>query len=188
MFARFVSAAALGVALLPASAAVAAPADVARPVTPTTVDATYLRAAHQSNLAEIAGGRIAERKGVSATVRALGAQFVRDHTVLDAAVIRTAADLRIALPEAPNPQQQELARRYEAANPTEFDALFVTTQIVAHHQAMELGRTEIAKGNDEQVKKVAVEAAPVIATHHVALAEAKTTLGLAYGTNSRTPS
>ena len=193
MFAKFVSAAALGVALLPATVALAPSVAVAAPsaphaaAAPSSQDADFLRAAHQSNLAEIAGGRIAERKGATAVVRALGARFVRDHTALDAAVIKTAAELRIVLPDAPNPEQQELARSYEAAAPAAFDALFVTTQIVAHHKAMELGRTEIAKGSDQRVKQVAVDAAPVIATHHVALAEAKTALGLAYGTNSRRP-
>ena len=193
MFAKFVSAAALGVALLPVSAALAPSAAVAAPTgaavaaVPSSQDADFLRAAHQSNLAEIAGGRIAERKGATAVVRALGARFVRDHTVLDAAVIRTAADLHIVLPDAPSPEQQELARRYEAAEPAAFDALFVTTQIVAHHEAMELGRTEIAKGSDQRVKQLAVDAAPVIAAHHLALAEARTDLGLGYGANSRRP-
>jgi len=54
-------------------------------------DAAFLQAAHQANLAEIIGGRIAERRGVSAQVRELGARFVRDHTAMDAEVVATAA-------------------------------------------------------------------------------------------------
>lgn len=163
---------ALGVAsllLVPATAAQAAPSDQ---------DAAYLKAAHQSNLAEIAGGRIAQQKGQSRQVKDLGARFVADHTRLDAAVRQTASALDVDLPSAPNAEQQAIAARYRAASGDDFDALFVSTQMDAHMKAMNLGRTEIAQGGDAQAKKVAQDAAPVIASHHGALEEAGRSLGV----------
>jgi putative membrane protein len=158
-----------GLMLLSPTAAQAAPSDQ---------DATYLKAAHQSNLAEIAGGRIAQEKGVNRQVKDLGARFVADHTKLDAAVRATAETLGVDLPSAPNEKQQAVADRYEATSGDAFDALFVSTQMEAHMDAMALGKKEIDQGSDAQAKKTAQDAAPVIASHHDALQDASRDLGV----------
>ncbi|WP_250031362.1 DUF4142 domain-containing protein [Paractinoplanes maris] len=158
-----------GLLLLPATAAQAAPSDQ---------DAAYLRAAHQSNLAEIAGGRLAQQKGASEDVKDLGARFVADHTKLDAAVKQTASQLDVDLPDAPNEKQQALAARYQQASGDDFDALFVSTQMDAHMAAMANGQREIARGSDAAAKKNARAAAPVIASHHELLDNAARDLGV----------
>lgn len=165
-------AAALGVAgllLLQPAAAQAAPSDQ---------DTAFLKSAHQSNLAEIAGGKLAQQKGASQEVKDLGERFVTDHTKLDAAVRETAEALGVDLPSTPNSKQQAVARRYAATSGDDFDALFVSTQMEAHMAAMAAGRTEIARGSDAQAKKVAQDAAPVIASHHDALSGAARELGV----------
>jgi putative membrane protein len=151
-------AAVTGLLLIPGTAAQAAPSDQ---------DAAYLKAAHQSNLAEIAGGKIAQQKG-------------------DSAVRQTASNLGVDLPSAPNAEQQALAARYQAASGDDFDALFVSTQMDAHMKAMALGRTEIADGSDAAAKKVAQNAAPVIMSHHEALDSAAKDLGIPSTVNTGT--
>jgi putative membrane protein len=158
-----------GLLLAPATAAQAAPSDQ---------DAAFLKAAHQSNLAEIAGGQLAQQKGASQQVKDLGARFVADHTKLDAALRQTADALKVDLPSAPNSQQQALAAKYRAASGSDFDALFVSTQMTAHMAAMTLGEKELAQGSDAQAKKVAQSAAPVIKSHHGALQDAARALGV----------
>jgi putative membrane protein len=160
---------AAGLALVPSTAASAAP---------SSQDSTYLRAAHQSNLAEIAGGKIAEQKATSQQVKDLAARFVSDHTKLDAALTKTASALDVTLPTAPNAEQKALAARYQAASGGQFDALFISTQMTAHMRAMALGRTETADGRDTKAKKSATDAAPVIASHHSALETAARDLGV----------
>ncbi len=172
MFGKRIAALALGVAgmlLVPANAAQAAPSDQ---------DAAYLRAAHQSNLAEIAGGRLAQQKGQSQEVKDLGARFVADHTKLDAAVRQTAGQLGVELPSAPNEKQQAVAARYQRTSGADFDALFVSTQMDAHMAAMANGQKEIAQGSDAAAKKNARDAAPVIASHHDLLDDAARSLGV----------
>ena len=166
-----------GMFLVPATAAQAAPSDQ---------DAAYLRAAHQSNLAEIAGGRLAQQKGRSQEVKDLGARFVADHTKLDAAVRQTASQLDVDLPSAPNEQQQAVAARYQQASGDDFDALFVSTQMDAHMKAMANGRKEIARGTDAAAKKNAQDAAPVIASHHDLLNDAARDLGVPAGIGTGT--
>ena len=172
-----VVAAVAGLLLVPGTAASAAPSDQ---------DTAYLRAAHQSNLTEIAGGRLAQQKGQSQEVKDLGARFVEDHTTLDAALTDAAEALGVDLPSEPNEEQQALAARYEAASGDDFDALFVSTQMDAHMKAMNLGRTEIAEGSDAQAKKVAQDAAPVIEAHHDLLDSAARDLGVPTNVDSGT--
>lgn len=158
-----------GALLVPATAANAAPSNQ---------DATYLKAAHQSNLAEIAGGQIAQQKGNSQQVKDLGARFVADHTKLDTAVKSAASKLGVDLPSAPNAQQQAVAKRYQAASGKSFDSLYVSTQMDGHMAAMANGEKEISNGSDATAKQNAQDAAPVIASHHDALNAAARDLGV----------
>lgn len=157
------------VLLLPATAAAAAPSDQ---------DTAFLRAAHQSNLAEIDTGRLAQQKGASEQVKDLGARWVADHTKLDAALQDTAEALGVDLPDAPNAEQRALARRYQAASGADFDALWIPTQMDAHMKAMQLGEKELAQGSDAQAKKLAQDSAPVVAAHHELLEDAASDLGV----------
>ena len=167
---RFAAVAGTAVLLLiPAGAASAAPSDQ---------DTAFLQAAHQSNLAEIASGNLAQEKARSQEVKDLGARWVEDHTKLDTAVQETAEALGVDLPDAPNAEQRALARRYEAASAEQFDALWIPTQMDSHMKSMRLGQTEIARGSDAQAKKVAQDAAPVIASHHELLENAANELGV----------
>jgi putative membrane protein len=129
-------------------------------------DRAFLRAAHQTNLAEIAGGRIAERRGRTPEVRALGARFIRDHTAMDADLTRIAGDLGVRLPQRPNEAQRKRAAQYESFEAERFDILYVLTQLVGHQAAMADGDREIKEGRNPQVRRLAVDAAPVVASHH----------------------
>jgi putative membrane protein len=167
----------VGLFLAPGTAASAAP---------SSQDSTYLKAAHQVNLAEIAGSKIAEQKADSQQVKDLATRFITDHTKLDAALTKTASAVGVSLPSAPNAQQQALAARYQATSGKQFDTLFVSTQLQGHMAAMNLGQTEIANGSDAQVKKAAQDAAPVIQGHAQLLEAAARALGIPSGINTGT--
>ncbi len=141
-------------------------------------DAQFLQQAHQTNLAEIAAGHLAQQKGNSQTVKNLGAKFVTDHTKLDQSVKTVAQNLGVSLPQAPNAHQQAVAAKLKAVSGSQFDTLFVTTQLAGHTQAMQAGQTEIEKGSNPQAVKVARDSAPVIASHHQALESAAHTLNI----------
>ena len=141
-------------------------------------DAQYLQQAHQTNLAEIAAGRLAQQKGNSQTVKNLGAKFVTDHTRLDQALKPVAQNLGVSLPQTPTAHQQAVAARLKATSGSQFDTLFVTTQLAGHTQAMQAGQTEITKGSNPQVVTLARDSAPVIASHHQALEAAAHTLNI----------
>jgi len=144
------------------------------------LDAGFLRAVHQADLAEIAAGGIARERGVSARVRALGARFVRDHTAIDARLTATARAAGVLLPDTPDAAQLALAKKYQSAPAARFDKLYLRTQLTAHEQAMRAGETELAQGADARVKRLVAYAAPIVKAHHDAL-----TAALGYGESAR---
>jgi putative membrane protein len=151
---------------------------------PSTQDTQFLQAAHQTNLAEIAVGQLAQQKAASQTVRDLGGRFVTDHTQLDRALQQTATALGVNLPGTPNANQQAVAARLQAASGSAFDQLFVSTQLAGHETAMRLGESELASGSDPQAKKVASDSAPVVKSHHDALVAAANSLGVPTNVNT----
>jgi len=151
---------------------------------PSAQDTTFLQKAHQTNLAEIAVGNLAQQKATDQTVRDLGSRFVTDHAQLDQALQQTASALGVTLPNGPSADQQAVARRLEAANGRAFDQLFISTQLAGHMMAMRLGEAELSGGSDPQAKKVASDSAPVIKAHHEALASAAAALGVPSNVNT----
>jgi putative membrane protein len=158
--------AALAVATLGLAApAVALTATGAAAAAPNQQDRTYLVAAHQGNLAEIAAGKAALSKATTADVREHGQLFITDHTRLDAGVQRVAKALGVTLPSTPNPAQQAQLASVAAKSGAAFDRAWTASQITAHQQAMALGNKELSGGADAQVTGLATTAAPVVRGH-----------------------
>jgi putative membrane protein len=129
-------------------------------------DKAYLQAVHQANLAEIAAGKLAQSKGSSRQVKDLGAMMVTDHTKLDAALRKVATAAKVSLPAAPSADQRAMQAKLASAPTGEFDAMYVSAQIVGHAEVMRLGAREEAAGRDAAVKKAAAEAAPIVVGHY----------------------
>jgi putative membrane protein len=146
--------------------------------TPSSQDAQFLQQAHQTNLAEIATGQLAKQKGNSQTVKNLGTKFVTDHTNLDRELKSVAQTLGVSLPQAPNANQQAVFHRLKATSGSQFENLFVTSQLAGHMHAIQADQTEIANGSNPQAVKVARDSLPVTESHHQALEAAARLLGI----------
>ncbi|BCJ41843.1 hypothetical protein GCM10010168_75310 [Actinoplanes ianthinogenes] len=162
---------AAGLLLLPAVAAQAAGS--------SDRDIDFLRAAHQANLAEIAGGRIAFQKTADPAVKKIAADLMRDHIFMDADLSATARKLRISLPMTPTAEQQALARRYEAAGTDTFDEYYISTQLAAHREAHEMAAAQAEQGDQEAVTDLAEKAVPIISRHQQELRQAAEAKGIA---------
>jgi putative membrane protein len=167
-----------GAVLATAVATLLIAAGPVRAAAPSEQDSAFLKAAHQSNLAEIATGKQAQQKASSQQVKELGARFVTDHTRLDEALREVARSLDVELPDAPNAEQRAAAARLDAASTDEYDALWLSIQMDQHMKAMANGKKEIDDGSDPAAKKVAQDAAPVIMSHHDLIETAGRELGI----------
>ena len=155
--------------------------------TPSAQDTQFLQESHQTNLAEIAAGHLAQQKGNNQTVKNLGAKFVTDHTKLDQSLKSVANSVDVSLPSTPNSSQQAVENQLKKKSGTQFDNLFVTSQFAGHTQAMRSTQTEIDNGSNPAVVKLANDSLPVIESHHQALEAAAKQLGITLPTASPTP-
>lgn len=161
--------ASLTFAALPASAA------------PSEQDTQWMVAAHQSNLAEIAAGTVAQSRATTATVRDLGAMFVEMHTALDADLTAAAQQLGVALPPTPSAAQQQALAAVEANPGAAFDSAWIAQQLQSHAASLANGQRELQQGSDPVVLALAQASAPVVQSHYDALV----TASAQYGTPDR---
>ncbi|MEV6349975.1 DUF4142 domain-containing protein [Actinoplanes sp. NPDC051851] len=160
----------------PAGIAAAAPAssDAVRRMDP---DTTFVITAHQSNLAQMALGKIAATRGTDRDVRALGAKFAADSAKLEAGLRPVAASIGVPLGTLPSATVTQLVTEYKSVPAAKFDALFISSQATLHEQAVKVVQTELKEGDAVQVKRAAQAALPVITAHRAALKSAQTRLG-----------
>ncbi|GAB3811676.1 DUF4142 domain-containing protein [Micromonospora zhanjiangensis] len=161
----------LGLAPVAASAATPSPS-------PAQQDTQYLQTLHQVNLAEIAGGNLAQQKASNQQVKDLATQFVTDHTQLDQAVQNTAKQANVTLPNAPTNDQQAVLNQLQGQTGTAFDTQWVTAELVGHQKAIQATQTEINEGTDPPVKQLAQQALPVLQAHLEALQTLAQSLGI----------
>ncbi|MGV9772178.1 DUF4142 domain-containing protein [Streptosporangium sp. NPDC003464] len=144
---------------------------------PSAQDRQFLVQAHQGNLAEIAAGKLAQRKGTSKDVRAIGALLVADHAKLDRKLRDVAQRLRVSLPHEATARQQTKAKELGALSGAEFDKAWTKAMIYGHRAALAAARKEADSGSLPQVEALAKASQPVIQDHLDKLLAAQKSLG-----------
>ncbi|RSN06729.1 DUF305 domain-containing protein [Nonomuraea sp. WAC 01424] len=140
---------------------------------PSEQDRTWMATIHQGNLAEIAAGRLAEKKGATDQVKSIGRMLVDDHTQLDQKVTQTASQLGIQLPTSLTAAQGAMVKRLQEATGKDFDKEFVASMTKAHKEAIEATKQEISKGSSPAVVALAKVASPSLLEHLKALKKAE---------------
>ena len=159
---RTAAVAALGLGLMAGGVTTASAA-------PSSQDTTWMAAAHQSNLTEIAAGTSAQAKATSQQVKDLGAMFVQMHTALDADLTAGAKALNVTLPDAPSPAQRATLASVDATSGAAFASAWTTAQLAGHRAALAATQQEISVGSDASALKLANASLPVIQQHLTSL-------------------
>jgi putative membrane protein len=168
---------ALGAVLLTAAPALAAPSDQ---------DVTWMQAAHQSNLAEIAAGNAAQGSATTDQVRQLGAMFVQMHTQLDGSLTQAAQQLGVQLPAGPSAEQQQQLAAVQQKSGQAFDAAWVAQQIGGHTTTLAATQRELQSGSDATVLDLARTATPVVEQHLAKLRDTARQFGIPTSVNGGT--
>ncbi|HET8700243.1 MAG TPA: DUF4142 domain-containing protein, partial [Nitrococcus sp.] len=84
-------------------------------------DKMWLEKAHQTNLAEIELGKMAESKGHSSAVREAGLTLRSDHEKLDSKLKQVAEELKVSLPDSPSMEEQSTAKMLSEKSGMQFD-------------------------------------------------------------------
>jgi putative membrane protein len=149
----------------------AAPAGAAQVASPVSAqDRQWMQTSAAGDIFEIRGGQMAEQKGQSQAVRALGARLVADHTKTLSDARDLASKLGITLPSQPGAKMQTELSQFAAASGAAFDVLYAKTEISDHEQDISETTTEINNGSNSEVKQEAQTDLPILRTH-LALAQ-----------------
>ena len=150
----------------------------ARGAAPSELDTAFLVAAHQSYLTEIAAGDQARVRASTQRVKDLGARTAEGYRRLDDVVQQVARAANVSLPAAPNDEQRAMADRLAASSVQDYEALWLSTRMDAHMQAMANARQESDRGSDPAVRRAAQDAVPIIASHQQEIESAARDLGV----------
>jgi len=129
------------------------------------LDKRWLKIHIQTNLFEIAGGQAAVDRAVTEDVREFGAELVRDHTAALAEATALAQRLGVKVPAEPTPLQQWALRITGEFSGIDFDRWFTDLQVAGHRQAIVEAETEVAKGCNRKVRRLAAASLPVLERH-----------------------
>jgi putative membrane protein len=125
----------------------------------------YLQTSISGDRFEIAGGKLAEAKGSTPQVRALGARLIKDHSKSLEESIAQARALGIKVPEAPTPSMVWELSTVRTMSGQQFDRSYSSLEVKDHEQDIEETTFEAAHGGNPQVKQTARKELPILHTH-----------------------
>ena len=133
-------------------------------------DADFAVAAADGGMLEVALGKLAEKKGMSQSVKKLGAQMVADHSKANMELKALAADKHIAIPDKMSDKCQKQVSDLNEKNGRDFDKAYADLMVKDHKDDIDEFKKESEKGNDSQVSGWAKNKIPVL-EHHLMMAE-----------------
>ena len=137
-----------------------------------TQDQTFVTSNAQSNLAEIALGKLGEQRGQDAATHRLAAVTLSDHSKLQAQLTQAAKSAGLTVPSTPNAMQQAVASQLMATSTSAFDLAYAQAEVTGHQMALAAARTESAAGSNTAVVGYDKDYIP-IATGHLNMATAE---------------
>jgi putative membrane protein len=130
----------------------------------SALDASYLKTSIQGDRFEIEGGRLASASS-NATVRALAARLVRDHTKSLSDAVKLAHHLGVDVPKAPTPPEKWELRMVAQLTGAAFDHWYSELEVADHHQDISEASDEAHNGTHAVVRANARHELPVLRRH-----------------------
>jgi putative membrane protein len=118
-----------------------------------------------SDMYEIEAGKIAEKKGQSADVKAFGKMMVADHTKMSNEMKPLVAAAGKTLPTGLDERRKGMIDNLNAATGADFDKAYLSQQEAAHGEALDLMKGYADRGDDAGLKAGAAKAVPTIQAH-----------------------
>ena len=128
-------------------------------------DRNYLVQAAYGNLAEIDAGQLATTKGNKDSVKMYGTMMIAEHTKANASLDSLAKIKGVTLPTTVDAEHAALKTRLTGYTGRTFDTAYVNAQVKDHAKTVTLFQSEIAGGQNQDVKNFANKLLPAIQMH-----------------------
>jgi putative membrane protein len=128
-------------------------------------DKTFLKGQQETNIAEVALGRIVIERATSGKVRELATTLVTDHQKVLELNKALHTKLGLTAPEEPSAEQKAAAEKIKAQTGAAFDEAFVAAQVEGHTKSISKAQAEISSGSHPEVKAFATDYLPKAQMH-----------------------
>jgi putative membrane protein len=134
--------------------------------------ADYVMMAGQSDTFEVQSGQLAAHMANSENLKKFGAKMVTDHTT-STQMVMAAAHKSGMNPSPPplKPEQQQMLADLQSVKGAAFDKMYVSQQLKAHQDALDLQSSYAKSGDDPNLKAAAARIVPVVKMHMSMLAK-----------------
>lgn len=152
-------------------------------------DKTFLKGQQETNIAEVALGKVALERATTETVRELARKLMADHQQVMELNRTLSTKLGLPVPEQPSAEQQATGEKVKAQTGAAFDAAYVAAQVEGHTKSISKAQQEISSGSHPEVKAFATDYAPKAQMHlqHAQAAQAALSSETARGTSPDLP-
>jgi putative membrane protein len=134
-------------------------------------DAEFAVKAADAGMLEVKLGELAQQKGVSTEVKALGKMMVEDHSKANEELKALAEQKNISLPLAMSEDCQQKYNKIAEKTGQEFDDAFTDHMVKDHKDDIDAFKKEADKGDDPDLKSWAAGKVSTL-EHHLSMAEA----------------
>jgi putative membrane protein len=128
-------------------------------------DAKFVMKASESDMTEIAMGKLASQQAVSPSVRKFAMKMVEDHTKSSKDLMEIVKKNGMKTANHMSKKHQEMLDKLTSTKGADFDRLYMKGQLKAHEEAVKLFMHESNHGHDADVKAFAGKVLPVIQGH-----------------------
>jgi len=133
-------------------------------------DATFVMKASESDMAEIAMGKLAMQHAASPAVKQFAQKMVEDHTASSKELMQIVTKSGVPAAKHVSSHHKEMIEKLSNLKGADFDKMYMSGQVKAHMTAVKLFRDESQNGQDANIKAFASKTLPII-EHHLKMAQ-----------------
>jgi putative membrane protein len=128
-------------------------------------DATFMREAAMSSMAEIEHGRAAAANAANEEVRKFGQRMVDDHSKANDELKGVASKKQVTLPTELDQKHRAMQQKLEKMKGAEFDRAYMQHMVQSHKQAVTRFQQEAKGGKDAEARAWAEKTLPTVQEH-----------------------
>lgn len=132
-------------------------------------DKEFFKNAGELNMTEIALGRMAQERGFSPEIKALGATMQADHTKMTQELAALATAKAVTMDIEPAATEKAMLSAFKEKTGAEFDREFREHMAKDHAKAMHTFEDAAKDSKDPDVKAFAIKSLPVLKAHYDAV-------------------
>jgi len=128
-------------------------------------DASFVEKAAQGGMAEVEASELAANRATSDAVRNFGTMLVEDHGAANVQLAEIAKSNGMPLPDTMGESHQEILKTLQAVEGPRFDQAYLAQMVKSHEESVQLLRSEIASGQNADLKAYATDVLPIVEKH-----------------------